>query len=90
MQPWMTDPGYAPIKKGKIRANTYPIRTNTTCARLKPVCQKGFEYIPKHTETYQKHTKTYHKTYQYGFVLTPAAEMLGWYWYVLWLSLIHI
>ena len=68
----------------KIRANTYSIRTNTTGARRKPVCQKGFKYIPKHTKTYQKHTKTYHKTYQYGFTLTPAAEMLGWYWYVLW------
>jgi len=77
------DPIYGSIHT-KIRANTYPIRTNTTCARPKPVCQRGFKYIPKHTKTYQKHTKTYHKTYQYGFVLTPAAEMLGWYWYVLW------
>jgi len=77
------DPIYGSIHT-KIRANTYPIRTNTTCARRKPVCQRGFKYIPKHTKTYQKHTKTYHKTYQYGFTLTPAAEMLGWYWYVLW------
>ena len=68
------DPIYGSIHT-QIRANTYPIRTNTTGARRKPVCQKGLKYIPKHTKTYQKHTKTYHKTYQYGFVLTPAAEM---------------
>ncbi len=68
----------------KIRANTYPIRTNTTRARRKPVCQTEQKYIPKHTKYVQKRANTYNKTYQYGFGLTPAAEMLGWYWYVLW------
>jgi len=64
--------------------NTYPILTNTTCARPKPVCQTEKKYIPKHTKYVLKRANTYNKTYQYGFGLTPAAEMLGWYWYVLW------
>jgi len=68
----------------KIRANTCPIRTNTTCARRKPVCQTEQKYIPKHTKYVPKRANTYKITYQYGFGLTPAAEMLGWYWYVLW------
>ena len=68
------DPIYGSIHT-KIRANTYTIRTNTTGARRKPVCQRGFEYIPKHTKYMPKRANTYKKTYQYGFTLTPAAEM---------------
>jgi len=77
------DPIYGSIHT-KIRANTYPIRTNTTCARRKPVCQTENKYIPKHTKYVPKRANTYNKTYQYGFGLTPAAEIYRWYWYVLW------
>jgi len=76
------DPIYGSIHT-QIRANTYPIRTNTTGARRKPVCQTENKYIPKHTKYVPKRANTYNKTYQYGFGLTPAAEIYRWYWYVL-------